>query len=459
MTCLALSSNVLPSLTGSLSAFPRSFVRVTNSSTPSSVGKRMSTLSNELQPGVNLVDEHQVPEIKLIGQTPAYWPVIERRSILRDLTVTRGVRLVETRYVTARGIQVVSAIYVDLKVQGIRLAPVLHGPDISPANGIGTLTGAPETVETMATATNAIAGVNGDFFEIGDQPPTFQDQPTHLLQVKGKVVSSGILDGCGVLTYSKSGHLTVGPAPIFSGVATVNNGHSASLSAINVVVEPDPTSQCTQRTESLGLVLATSKWSSGATELDATYPVAELKSVESDSYVVTGVDRVVRILPPQRGNAAALIGEGKSTGFLNSLKVGQRITIHYHFTPSTGPGMAVGGGWLLIHGGSYVHPQPQSAPAAATVVGVNASGTEAVLAVFNGNHDGGSMGVTNLEMASWLKDSGMTDGLMMDGGGSSTLVSRLRIGGAVSVISRSDDGSPREVAECICMYASSKSAG
>ena len=456
--CIALVSSALPALTGDVSASTASILPVPNRWVRGGQVRRVSTPSSDLYSMTGLNDRYRTPEIRLMRQTPEYWPVVERKIILRDSIIARGIRLIETKYVTVEGVQVVSAIYVDLTGSGIHLAPVLHGPDISPSNTVGTLTGSPETVETMATATNAIAGVNGDFFEIGDQPPTYLDQPTHLLQVHGKVISSGIRDGCGALYYSKSGRLSIGPAPLFSGAVMVKGGLKAPLSAINVVVAPDPTSQCTQRTHPLGLVLATSKWSSGETELDATDPVAELKVTSSDSYVVTKVSSAVRILPPQEGSTVALIGEGGLSRFVTSLRVGQKITISYHFTPSTGGSTVVGGGWLLVHGGSYVHPQPPSAPAAATVIGVNASGTEAVLAVFNGNHDGGSMGLTNMEMASWLRYSGMTDGLMMDGGGSSTLVSRMRIGGSMSVISRSDDGSPREVAECICLYASSKPA-
>jgi len=242
----------------------------------------------------------------------------------------------------------------------------------------------------------------------------------------------------------------------FSGSARVSNGAVDPLSAVNVLVHPDPTSQCNQPVEPLGLVLVTSAWANQTTPMDSAAPVAELSSLGRHRYVVEDVSPGLTELPPQSAGHAALVGEGDSSAFVENLRPGNRVVIRYSLSPDPSTVIsAAGGGFILLSRGA-INPEIAgitTAPdTAVTIAGTNTMGTEAVFAVFDGPPDGVGTGMSFAEMAGWLQAEGMANGMEFDGGGSSTLAARIPPSDVDTIVNAPADGSERQVAECLCFY-------
>ncbi|MFM8509502.1 MAG: phosphodiester glycosidase family protein [Betaproteobacteria bacterium] len=99
--------------------------------------------------------------------------------------------------------------------------------------------------------------------------------------------------------------------------------------------------------------------------------------------------------------------------------------------PSTGVRNAVGGFDIVLRGGHDVAPKvlvPSVHPR--TAVGVSADGRWMWLLVVDGRQFEYSLGATLHDLAAWLKALGATEGINLDGGGTSALVLRGKQGQA-----------------------------
>jgi hypothetical protein len=384
--------------------------------------------------------------------TPDTWPLGVSQQTTDPVQVTSGITYSQTNYQTVQGPQRGSVLQIDASNPNVAFNPVM-------ANNV--LASNDETVSSMAARTGAVAGTNGDYFQIGTLGlPAGQGQPTHLLVSGGQVVTGGLADDCGVLGYTSSHTFTVG-RETFSGTVTAGST-SSPLSAVNEVVNPGSGSQCNTPTGNLGLVLVTSQWSTEASPMDAAAPVAELSVLGNDEYQVTSIVPSESTLPAQQAGQAALIGEDTaSAAFVNGLTVGEDVNASDGVTPNPGLQSAVGGGFLLLDNGQ-VNPEIagiNTDPEATTVVGVSADGTQMVVGVFDGQQASIGEGFGYAAMASWLLDQGMTQGIFFDSGGSSDMVARLPGQAAPTVQNSPSDGQERQVAECLCFYSTETAPG
>ncbi|MHB1930028.1 MAG: phosphodiester glycosidase family protein [Acidimicrobiales bacterium] len=379
--------------------------------------------------------------------TPPSWPRVISERVTAAFQVAPGVTFVQTRYHTVKGPERSSVLYVDTRVAG---------RDFTPALADGYLSSGGEAVSAMAQRIHAFAGTNGDYYNgVGRFPlPLGQGQPTHLLVEHGSVMLGGLPDDCGVLEVSSDGGMTIGRES-FWGTVRAGGGQPSPLSAVNVLVGPGPLSQCDTAVRRRGLVLMTDRWSPFPSPMAGRAPIAMLEDAGPSRYVVTTVLRRRHVFPPLAVGHSALVGEGSTRPFVRSLHRGEVVTIHDGVRPDDHLASAVGGGFLLLQGGG-VNPEiaRSSLPGeAATVVGTNADGTEAVFAVFDGGQRRIGIGVGYAMMAGWLQFQGMADGEFFDNGGSSTMVVRHPGRSTVTVENSPSDGQERLVAECLCFVS------
>ena len=98
------------------------------------------------------------------------------------------------------------------------------------------------------------------------------------------------------------------------------------------------------------------------------------------------------------------------------------------FDGGIGPYNAISGSWMVVVNGEPVAGLDNTSPAPRTAVGLNSAGTKMVLFVADGRQPFYSQGATLYEMAELMAHYGADNAMLLDGGGSSTLVIQNELG-------------------------------
>lgn len=139
-----------------------------------------------------------------------------------------------------------------------------------------------------------------------------------------------------------------------------------------------------------------------------------------------------------------LIGRGPGAARLRTLSKGSRVRLGYHLRGH--PQMAISGNHFLINDG-LVRPVDDRVLAPRTAVGIDSDTGEVLLLVVDGRSSR-SRGYTMVELADLMVDLGADAAINLDGGGSSTMVGKGR-GGTTKVLNSPSDGFERSVANAI----------
>ncbi|WP_165423182.1 phosphodiester glycosidase family protein [Ktedonosporobacter rubrisoli] len=304
-----------------------------------------------------------------------------------------------------------------------------------------------ETLSSMGQRTNAVAGINGDFFEIYGS-----GAPLGMLQVQGKIMQSP--SSFAVLGITSSGRLTIGPEAFSAKVSTLHGSYT--LHSINRYGDVNGDH----------LVLFTPAL--GASILLNGASIAILKPVHGSTHVFTVlcIQENRNSLPILSG-ASALIGSGAAARWLSHLQIGETLNISEHLAPDSNLVKAIGGGPQLIKNGAIYHDPFVPAPSEATqenpltALGISRDGLHALLVVCNGHQADASLskGLTYAQMAHYLLTHGAYQAMLFDSGGSSELVARLPGKPGLSVINSPSDGYERPVANGLFIYSTEKVPG
>lgn len=354
-------------------------------------------------------------------------------SLITSTRLADGVTLSSEVLQTVAGPELVNRLDLDLTQPSIHLGQVLaHNRLIS----------SDETVRSMANRTKAVAGINGDFFEMGGR-----GRPIGMVEINGQLLQSpGIYAVMGI---TASGGLTFGHES-FSGRVTVGRT-SYPLKAINHFDEINE-GKLVLLTPALGARVALR----GPT-------VALLQPVTGASHLfrVQSILRNVTSLPALSGQVA-LAGNGSAGHWLAStLHRGNKVSVTGQLSPATHLLQAIGGGPILIKDGAlYNDPYPPAPKEARgryplTAVSLSKDGRHAALVVFDGRHADPlkSVGLTHAEAARYLLAHGAYQAMLFDGGGSSEMVTRLPGQHAVSVINWPSNGHEVRVASGLFVYS------
>ncbi|MBE1878952.1 phosphodiester glycosidase family protein [Myceligenerans sp. TRM 65318] len=321
------------------------------------------------------------------------------------------------------------------------------GPERAP--GLPVVAGN-ATVTEMAAARDAVAAVNGDYFDINNSGAAL-----------GAAVDGGTLlksanpgreraaafgpDGAGRLAeLFLDGSLTWTTAG--------GGGGSMPLAGVNVTALP-----------SGGVAVYDATWGSfsRARAIGAGETGVEVRL--DPSGVVTAVGR-----PGEGqlgdGERAVVARPGGSAGALAALAPGDRVDVAYALRDAAGDGpggaageveVAVGGGaedWLLEDGevtsatGSHVelrHPR--------TAVGFGPDGRTAYFVVVDGRQ-AGSIGMDLYELGELFAQLGAEDAINLDGGGSSQMVARIPGDVGTSILNDPSDGYERRDANGLGLF-------
>ena len=279
-------------------------------------------------------------------------------------------------------------------------------------------------LSTILRRDRAIAGVNGDFFDIGDT-----GAPLGIGRDRQGGLLHGRLTGWNsAFSFDAAGEPQIGPLQVVAGVKqrpgiTITNVNSPSV-AVG------------------GIGVYTPSWgrTSGYRVVDGQ--TSKVRMVHVRNGVV--VRNATRLPSGTRIQGRLLIGRGDGAFALRALKQGSRVTLGSRIVGS--PTMAITGSQFLIDDGVVkvvddreLHPR--------TAIGIDRDTHRLLLLVVDGRQRF-SRGYTMVELAEMMMELGADEALNLDGGGSSTMVAR-RPNGTVKVVSSPSDGFERPVANAV----------
>ncbi|MBB6397085.1 hypothetical protein BKA00_003999 [Actinomadura coerulea] len=348
---------------------------------------------------------------------------------------------------------------------GGRVAGELVDVDLRQA-GVGLLrppvVAARRTVSAMADAQHALAGVNGDFFNISE---------THAGVVPTGSSSGPEVDGGRPLKGAVPDGQRFGPSlpPGTStedviGVGADRRGHVARL-RLTGTVRSGRTSIALRGLNQYALpVGGVGAFGPEWGDVSRQRAVCGTDKVRNDPCstnaaeatvrrgVVTGVSGTVGggAIP---SGTTVLVGREKGADALRRLRPGDRVRVSYRFTGPVRFRFAVGG-FPILRDGRPLDGLSATGPAPRTAAGVSRDGRRFYLVVVDGRSER-SGGLTVAELASLLGRAGADDAVNLDGGGSSALVARSPGEPAVTVRNTPSDGSERAVANGIGVFTTS----
>jgi hypothetical protein len=270
----------------------------------------------------------------------------------------------------------------------------------------------------------AVAGVNGDFYDIGDTGAPLglgRDRQRGLLHARRAGWNSAFyLDRAGVPA--------IGELPMKAKIVQHPELQVTNLNS--PFVQPG------------GIGIYNHSW--GRT---AGYRVTDGQRRDVRMVTIRG-GRVVatqRTLTKDRPiDGLVLIGRGNGARALARLHKGSRATVGWRLQGT--PQMAISGNKMLVDDGVIqvvddreMHPR--------TAVGIDRDTGDVMLLVVDGRQTF-SRGATMVEMANLMIDLGADEALNLDGGGSSTMVAR-RPTGTVGVVNTPSDGFQRWVSNAV----------
>jgi len=362
---------------------------------------------------------------------PAPFPLVLAQSRTAEF-VAPGVRRATYRLQTANGPLVVYVVAVDPREPSVRFGTVVAGDRMISAG---------ETVSSMARRTNAVAGVNADYFDIGNtnQPLNAVVKDGALLRTPSKRVVIDVRADRSIRFENLS----------FSG-AVAYGAASVPLTAVN---EWPPQGGASFLTTDYGVMRP-----SGGVSLAELVP-ADLVHVAT---AIAGTYRVVSVSSASTLQTVQgpLLAFGPAALAVAPLpNVGDSLTVSAATVPPLdGMLAAAGGGPLLLSHGMPVDDPNAPAPEETDVrfpvsgAGLNLDGTLLLVAV-DGRVPALSVGLTRPEFAALFAGLGASDAMAFDSGGSATLVARVLGEPDPSVLNSPSDGEERPVADGFFVYS------
>ncbi len=360
---------------------------------------------------------------------PPPFPLIVAQAAERAF-VAPGVGLTRYDVMTNRGPLVIRVVTIDPQAPGVRVGTVIAHD---------RLVSAGETVSSMARRTSAVAGINADYFDIGQT-----NQPL------GIVVRDGVL----VRSPSRRATMSVGRDESarfgtyrFAGTATSDAG-TWPLGGVDELPA-----------QGAGAVLVLPAFGPVPARPGGAFATLEPLSPPgpswSGTYRVDALDRSGAARPAAFGLAFA--PGAVASGALPD--AGATVSIATTLDPPlTGVGSALGGGPLLVRDGQpFTDPDPPS-PAEAlqhdpqSGAFTLSDGTFAFAEV-DGRVADLSIGLTRPEFAALMIGLGATDAIGFDSGGSATLVARSPGDAEPTVQNAPSDGVERPVADGFFVYS------
>lgn len=380
----------------------------------------------------------------LVGAAPA--------GAAQGTPIAPGVVYDEFDVAAAKGTAHAHVLTVDLRNPRVRL-DLLHPGAVA----------ARATISQQATAQGAVAGVNGDFFNISEaQHPGVQVTGASVgpAVARGRALKAAVPDGQRFGPALPPGTSTL---DVF-GVGVDRRARVDGLSLAGSIRTPEgrlPLRGLNQYALPVGSIGAfTAKWGSVSrvratcgTDTDRAAPCS------ADTYEVTvRRGRVVSTADtpgsgPIASDATVLVGREAGAQRLRKFFAGEPVTVRHRLVAAKSrvPFRFALGGYPVLDDGKPLPGLDDRASAVRTAVGIADGGRRLLLVALDGAPEYRT-GLTVAEVASFMRELGSADAFSLDGGGSSTLVTRAPGAATVSVRNHPSDGVERPVPNGIGVF-------
>ncbi|MDI3481179.1 MAG: hypothetical protein PWQ97_834 [Tepidanaerobacteraceae bacterium] len=361
---------------------------------------------------------------------PAFAQEVSLYEESQVFPVTAGVTYEGKTLFTSLGWQKIHILKIDLSSDNVIIDSLLPSKGLSQRDSLGK----------MVQESNAVAGVNGDFFIMATP-----SSPVGVQVKSGRLVSSPSnrqdMAAFG-LTLDKLPEIL---RMEFSGKVEAPDETTFDIGAINKI--GDSYSKIFVYTPDFG----TTTPAVAETASDLTFAIIKNNRIEN---ITDG--KAVDI--PKDGMVLAARGDGAN--FLKShFKVGDPVKLDLNITPDiSNLKMALGGGAVLVDNGTipaeFSHNIPGANPR--TAVGFSADRKTMFLVVVDGRQ-AASRGMTQKELAELMVKLGASFALNLDGGGSSTMAVRPLGEKQPQVINSVSEGVQRLIANGIGIFSKASS--
>ncbi|MNW39649.1 hypothetical protein D3C74_167410 [compost metagenome] len=346
----------------------------------------------------------------------------EQTTKLDVQDITSGAKLIKYQYTTTRSGKQVKVLADVIEVD-------LSNPyvEMNVMTGKGGQLTTRQSVQGMAKDTGAVAGVNGDFFATGGQGVAMGAAVTN-----GTLMTSPAqLQGMYAFAVKNDGTPLIDRFG-FTGTVYAEDGSTFDLAGINqesYTTEPDKAFSHVNK-----MFIYTSAWKSEERpKASSTTPTEVL--VQGGIIQQISIKSAIPGAVPEDGYI--LRAHGTAADFIaNHFAVGQKVDTSYQLVSQTSgqaldPSelkMMIGGHTLLVDQGqpsSFTRSTTSisgSSAVARTAVGYSQDGKKAYIITAEKNSN--STGMTLVELQKFMTSVGVWRGMNLDGGGSTTMVTR-----------------------------------
>jgi exopolysaccharide biosynthesis protein len=371
-----------------------------------------------------------LPDLPATLAPPAPFPLVVAQSRSVDF-VAPGIDRATYRLQTSQGPLVINVVAIDPREPSVRFGTVVASD---------TMISSGETVSSMARRTGAVAGVNADYFDIGNtnQPLNIVVRNGALLRTPSKRIALDVRTDRSVHfeNFAFTGSVTYGAATV-------------PLTTVN---EWPPQGGASLLTPAYGAL----KFAPGVS-LAELVPADPAHAPDD----IAGSYRVASVEPSSaRTISGPTLAFGPAALAIAPLpNAGDTVTLQAQTSPVLDDiACAVGGGPLLIEAGAPAvdpnSPAPEETTVRFPVSGAGElAGGELVLAAVDGRAPNLSIGLTRPEFAALFLGFAATSAMAFDSGGSATLVARVLGDRAASVLNTPSDGEERAVADGFFAYS------
>ena len=390
-----------------------------------------------------------------LAQSPDFWPAVLSSSGF-TVPVASGMLYSHFTVTTAAGPLNVHHLSVDLGNPTVRVGVALAH---------NRLMSDDETVSSMVGRNGAVAGVNGDFFDIHSS-----GMPLNIV-VRDGVLLRSPTDWV-ALAIRKDGSVRMDRFKWTGTVVLPDTGEARALTGYNSGLPSD------------GLIAISEVRGYGAPvpEPGAHQAVAELvpggrlprylvepgKVTElrgpeiPGRYIVKHVWLQQPFYAPFPAGEILLVGRGNAAANWIQSKMSAGMAVQVNLT--TDPDWhdlhaAIGGGPILVEGGRVVTdpnppvPKERNSRFPVVAIGVAQDGRTLMLVEVDGRQPRLSIGLTQPQLAAYMKWLGAVWAMAFDSGGSATLVARLPGRPRPTVMNSPSDGYERPVADALLFYS------